>query len=113
MEPEGADEPLQTRLIESSPDCIQVLDLDGRLLSINAGGIAVLEICDPQPLIGSSWIDFWSGDDREAARAAIEAARIGNIGRFVGFPSITQRQRPLWLHVLVSAIVDQSGRVEK
>jgi len=32
----------KTRLIEGSPDCIKVLDLDGRLLSMNAGGMAVL-----------------------------------------------------------------------
>src|SRR6478735_1618768 len=113
MAPEGPDESFQARLIEGSPDCIKVLDLDGRLLSMNAGGMAVLEICDLKPLVGTSWIDFWQGEDRTAARAAVEAARAGNIGRFVGFFPTTQTQRPMWFHVVVSAIVDQSGRVEK
>ena len=113
MEPEGPDESFRTRLIEGSPDCIKVLDLDGRLLSMNAGGMAVLEICDLKPLIGTSWIDFWQGDDREAARAAVEAARASNIGRFVGFFPATQTRRPIWFHVVVSAIVDQSGKVER
>src|SRR5437870_10211421 len=35
-----------TRLIDGSPDCLKVLDLDGRLLSMNAGGMKALEICD-------------------------------------------------------------------
>src|SRR5260221_10922676 len=76
---------LRTRLIEGSPDCIKVLDLDGRLLSMNAGGMAVLEICDLEPFIGSAWVDFWQGEDHKAAQAAVKAARGGGIGRFVGF----------------------------
>src|SRR5882672_4857204 len=74
-----------SRLLEGSPDCLKVLDLDGRLLSMNAGGMKVLEICDLKPFIGASWIDFWQGEDREAAKAAIELARQGGLGRFVGF----------------------------
>src|SRR5271167_196262 len=56
-------EDIWTRLIEGSPDCIKVLDLEGRLISMNAGGMKLLEICDLQPLLGSSWIDFWKGED--------------------------------------------------
>src|SRR5205814_6815167 len=79
-----------TRLIEGSPDCLKVLDLDGRLLSMNAGGMAVLEICDLKPFIGTAWTDFWKGEDRMAARAAVKAARDGGLGRFVGFFPTTQ-----------------------
>ena len=57
-------EEFAARLIESSRDCIKVLDLDGRLLSMNTGGMAVLEICDLKPFIGAAWIDFWMGVDR-------------------------------------------------
>ena len=34
----------KTRLIEGSRDCLKVLDLEGRLLSMNAGGMAALEM---------------------------------------------------------------------
>ena len=75
MKPLASDESFRTRLIEGSLDCIKVLDLDGQLLSMNAGGMAVLEICDLKPFIGAAWIDFWKGEDRKAAQAAIKAAR--------------------------------------
>ncbi|MEZ0229115.1 MAG: GAF domain-containing protein, partial [Planctomycetota bacterium] len=52
-------------VIDSSPDCIKVLDLDGRILSISKAGKKQLEICDVEPLVGTSWIDFWEGDERE------------------------------------------------
>ena len=58
VEAQRAKEDSKIRLIEACPDCIKVLDLDGRLLSINAGGMKALEICDPTPIIGSFWIDF-------------------------------------------------------
>jgi len=113
MAAEGPDESFDQRLIEANPDCIKVLDLDGRLLTMNRGGMALLEICDLRNLVGSSWIDFWQGDDRQAAQAAVEAARSGDVGRFVGFFPTTRSREPLWFHVVVSPIRDQTGKVEK
>src|SRR5712691_4011132 len=109
--PASAD--FKTRLIEGSPDCIKVLDLDGRLLSMNAGGMAVLEICDLKPFIGAAWIDFWQGEDRKAAQAAVKTARNGGLGRFVGFFPTTQTRKPMWFDVVVSPILDAAGRPEK
>ena len=106
-------EEFKTRLIEGSRDCLKVLDLDGRLLSVNAGGIAALEICDLGPVIGSSWIDFWEGADRDAARRAVETARTGGLGRFVGYFPTAQTKTPKWWDVVVNAILDKDGKPEK
>src|SRR5271154_724434 len=113
MNPAAQDESFRIRLIEGSPDCIKVLDLDGRLLSMNAGGMAVLEICEIQPFIGSSWIDFWQGADHKAAQAAVKSAREGGIGRFVGSFTTKQTHRPMWFDVKVSPIIDGNGKPEK
>src|SRR6266542_1139175 len=112
LEAHQASEEFRTRLIEGSPDCLKVLDLDGRLLSMNAGGMAVLEICDLKPFIGSSWIDFWQGEDRKAAQAAVKAARNGGMGRFVGFFPTTQTRKPMWFDVIISPILDADGKPE-
>ena len=101
-----------TRLIEDSQDCIKVLDLEGRLRSMNAGGMKLLEICDLGPIIGSSWIDFWKGEDREAACNAVQTARQGRVGRFVGFFATTQTRTPKWFDVAVSPILDEKGDPE-
>ena len=50
------------------PGFIKALDLHGRLQAMNECGMKVLEICDLNPFIGSLWLDFWKGSDREAAR---------------------------------------------
>lgn len=108
-----ASEEFKTRLIEGSRDCIKVLDLEGRLLSMNAGGMQTLEICDVGPYLNSSWIDFWQGADRDSARAAVATARAGGVGHFVGFFPTTQTRRPMWFDVVVNAIHDADGRPER
>jgi GAF domain-containing protein len=103
-----ASEEFKTRMIECSRDCIKVLDLDARLLSMNAGGMETLEICDFTPLRNSDWLDFWQGEDRIAARAAVAAARTGGVGRFIGyFP--TRSWKPRWWDVMVNAIRNTEG----
>lgn len=106
-------EELAARLIESSRDCIKVLDLNGHLLSMNAHGMTALEICDFGPLVGSPWIEFWDGQDREQARAAVEEARQGRVGRFTGFFATAQTKTPKWWDVSVTAILGKDGKPEQ
>ena len=106
-------EQFAARLIESSRDCIKVLDLKGHLLSINAHGMTALEICDIGPLIGSPWIEFWDGQDREHARAAIEQARQSQVGRFTGYFPTMHTKIPKWWDVSITAILDKDGKPEK
>jgi len=82
-------------IIDSSPDCIQVLDLEGNLLSVLSGQ-ALLGIEDIRPFLNKPWILFWEGDDRQAARAAIEAATAGRKGRFVGFFRALRGESKWW-----------------
>ncbi len=103
-------EEFAARLIASSRDCIKLLDLDGRLLSMNAHGMAALEICDVGPLVGSPWVDFWEGADKINAQAAVEAARQGQVGHFTGFFATTQTKTPKWWDVSVSPILDKAGK---
>ncbi len=106
-------EEFAARLIESSRDCIKLLDLDGHLLSMNQHGMAVLEICDFGPLVGSPWVDFWDGADKTAAQAAIDAARQGRVGHFTGFFATAQTKTPKWWDVSVSPILDKAGKPEQ
>jgi PAS domain S-box-containing protein len=104
---------MHTRLVEDSRDCIKMLDLDGRLLSMNAGGMQALEICDLGPFLGTSWIEFWQGQDREAARAAVEIAAKGGAGRFVGYFETVESHSPRWFDVVLSPILGPDGRPER
>jgi PAS domain S-box-containing protein len=106
-------EEFKTRLLACSRDCIKVLDLEGRLLYMNDGGMQVLEICDVGPFLNNSWIDFWDGTDREAAHKAVQVARDGGTGRFVGYFETRINRHPRWWDVVVSPIRDANGEPER
>jgi PAS domain S-box-containing protein len=102
-------EEFKSRLIACSRDCIKVLDLEGRLLFMNQGGMQVLEICDLAPFLNGCWTEFWDGADREKAAAAIEQARQGGVGRFTGYFETRIHREPRWWDVVVSPIRDAAG----
>ena len=106
-------EEFSARLIACSRDCIKVLDLEGRLQWMNEGGMQALEICDFKPLEKASWIDFWKGEDRDAARSAVEAAAQGGTGRFTGFFPTTGTHQPRWWDVVVSPISNAQRKPER
>lgn len=105
-------EAFKHRLLESSPDCIKLLDLDGRLLYMNAGGICVMEVDDFTSYCNTEWVSFWQGDDQQAAERALELARVGEASVFRGYCP-TAKGTPKWWEVIVSPILDAAGQVEQ
>ena len=95
-------------IVNSSPDCIKVLDLDGRLLSMESGQ-ALLGIEDIRPFLNTSWIEFWEPEHRQAAREAVASAAAGKTARFVGLFR-TFRGEPKWWDVAVSPITGSDGK---
>jgi len=104
-------EEFSKRIIESSQDCIKILDLEGHLLSMNAMGQKLLEITNITPLLKNPWLNFWQGQDQQM-QAAMEVARVGGIGKFVGFCP-TGKGTPKWWEVVVTPILDGAGKPER
>jgi len=100
------------RIIKSSPDCIKVLDLEGRLLYMSAGGQSLLEIDDLSSVMNSQWVDFWQETYNQAARSAVETAKAGGIGKFQGYCP-TAKGTPKWWEVVVTPLLDAKGKPEK
>lgn len=107
-----ASEEFNRRVLESSRDCIKVLDLDGTLVSMSPGGLELLAIRDFTLLRGHSWLEFWKDEHRVAAEKALADARTGGVGRFVGF-SAAEDGRALWFDVMVTPILDAQGAPER
>ena len=101
-------EELMTRMVESSQDCIKILDLDGRLVSVNEGGLRAFEIPDFEPFRGATWAELWPVESRETVRNAVETARRRGLARFVGCCA-TLQGTPKWWDVAVNAILDREG----
>ncbi|MCW8194548.1 PAS domain-containing protein [Proteobacteria bacterium 005FR1] len=98
------------RIVESSPDCLKVLDADARLMWMSENGKQLMEVCEFGQLRGASWLEFWDGAAQECAREAVAQAKAGKIGRFEG-PCATICGTPKWWNVVVAPIFDERGEV--
>jgi len=105
-------EEFNRRIIESSNDCINILDFEGNLLFMNDGGRRLLEIDDNDPVLNKSWLEYWDGTDRQSALEAINKAANGNIGAFQG-NCPTKKGKSKWWDVLISPITNSDGKVER
>ncbi|QFP77000.1 ATP-binding protein [Deinococcus sp. AJ005] len=99
-------------IIESSADCIKVLDLDARLLSMNAGGMDTMEITDFSVCHNLLWPSFWEGEARVQVEQALDAARAGQTTTFEG-PARTFAGTPKWWEVRVSPLRGPDGSVTR
>jgi two-component system sensor kinase FixL len=100
------------RVIESSSDCIKVLDLQGNLLSISEGGQKLLELDDAAPFINSSFINFWKGREKDACIEAVEKAKKGEKGVFYGYFE-TAKGKPKWWEVIITPVKDTDGSISR
>ncbi|MEQ2009008.1 MAG: PAS domain S-box protein, partial [Limisphaerales bacterium] len=105
-------EEFNRRLIDSSQDCIKVLDLDGKLLSMSTGGQRLLEIKDIARYLNSCWISFWQPEDQARVREAVDAAIAGGAGRFQAFCR-TAMGSSRWWDVIITPIFGLDGKVER
>jgi len=95
-------------ILESSGDCITVLDLDGRALYMNQPGMGLMEIDDFTPFVGQDWLAFWEGAEGKAALDSLAAAKAGSEARFQGYCP-TAKGTPKWWDVFVTPIRDAKG----
>lgn len=98
-----ASEEFNRTVIENSPDCVKVLDLEGRLLMMSEHGRCLMEIDDFTPLRGQQWWMLWPEETRARVRDAFEQARCGGTGHFQGFCP-TAKGTPKWWDVIVASV---------
>jgi PAS domain S-box-containing protein len=96
--------------VETSRDCLKILDLDGRLIYINPAGLDQLGVEAPRDLLHQPWVTLWQENDRETVRDAIARAKAGAIGRFQA-PCRTPAGTMKWWDVAVMPVVDTGGSI--
>ena len=97
-------ETFNKNILDYSGDCIQVLEPDGRIVLVNRPGLALLEVDDPDGLVGDDWTTSWQ-DDAGLARQALDDAITKGEGRFHAFRP-TVKGTPKWWDVIVTPIRD-------
>jgi PAS domain S-box-containing protein len=92
-------------ILESSADCIKVLDLSGRLIFMNGPGLRAMEIDDLDPFLGKQWTDFLPPDKQPEFRRAVDNARKGQSSRLTALlPTFKGAER--WWDIQVTPVLD-------
>jgi PAS domain S-box-containing protein len=99
-------------VLETTTDCIKILDLDGRIEFMNSGGQRAMEVEDFSRLAGCPWVEFWQGSEHAKASEAVEAVKAGRTARFEG-PANTAKGNLRYWEVTVSPILGPDGAPEK
>lgn len=99
-------------ILEASPDCIILLNSDGTIVFLNGAGVRLLELDDPQRLIGLCWMQQWPTASRDHAVEALKQAQQGGHGSFAGMAP-TKSGRQIWWDVTVSPIHDCNGNASQ
>ena len=109
-----ASEEFNRRILASTTDCIKVLDLDGRLISMNDCGLAFFGAANFAHLAGRPWIDFWLlPESRAAVAAALDEARAGRSARFQAALELGAPAQILWWDIAVAPMNGNDGRPER
>ena len=99
-------------IIESSVDCVKVLDLDGRVQYMSPSGQRALEIKDSGEFLNKHWVEFWRPEDRQRAEDAVTAARGGGVGCFQGDSALPSGTRKSW-DVRITPALGRNGEIER
>ncbi|MDB6068852.1 MAG: DNA-binding response regulator, OmpR family, containings and winged-helix, partial [Verrucomicrobiales bacterium] len=95
-------------VMESSPDCIKVLDADARLQFMNTAGKCLMEIDDFGPLVQKPWCELWRPEDQPMVEAAIADALSGRTARFQAMCP-TAKGTVKWWDVMIAPILGPPG----
>ena len=96
-------------VVESSLDCIKVLDLEGRLQFLNGPGRCAMEVDDFACIQHGAWAELWPKETRPEVVRAMQAAAQGGSGRFIAFCP-TMKGTPKWWDVSVTPVLGSDGK---
>ena len=99
-------------IIESSADCVKVLELDGRIQYMSPSGQRTLQITDPGQFLNKNWVELWNEEDRGRAEEALAAARNGGVGCFQADSYTMLGNRKSW-DVRITPALDRQGKIER
>ena len=99
-------------LMEGSPDCVKVLDLDGRVLHMNGPGVEMMGYGSLGEVVGRPYADCYAGEHRAAVERCVARAAAGETaGTEARGTTATGVVR--WWDVTVSPVRGEDGSIPR
>jgi PAS domain S-box-containing protein len=97
-------------VLESSPDCLKILDTEGRMQYMNFNGLCQLEIDDFGLFKNQLWWDLWGKENAHLVKDAVNTALKGEATQFSAFCP-TVKGTPKWWHVTVTPVGSKTNGI--
>ena len=105
-------EEFNRRILSATTDGVEVLDLDGRIISMNDGGLAFLSAANFAAIVGRPLAEFWPlAESRTAVERAVSLARSGRASRFQA--AFDAGEATTWWDIAVAPMNGSDGRPER
>lgn len=105
-------EELLRHVMDSSGDCIEILDLEGNVVWMNQCRCRIMKFDHSRVAQGILWRNFWPGEGARVADSALAKAKAGRVGQFTAVCP-NYKGEILWWDVLVTPVLDSTGKPEK
>jgi PAS domain S-box-containing protein len=107
-----ANELFNRTVLESSPDCLKILDGEGHLLFMNFNGLCQMEIDDFSDFKNKKWWTLWGAENQDLVKDAVNKALKGQTVQFTAFCP-TAKGTPKWWDVMVSPVGKPGEQVQQ
>jgi PAS domain S-box-containing protein len=98
-------------LLESSPDCVKIIDSNGKISYMNENGVSILDGDSKDFFIDREWETMWDTEESKMVHDAVEKAFSGQTVNFQA-PALTAKGTLKWWDVIVSALPDDDGNIK-
>lgn len=100
--------PTLASALDRSPDCVKLLDLEGRLLWMNSNGLCAMEIDNFDSVRLRDWQGLWPEANAGAIKASMDRAVQEGVATFTGYcPTAKGTKR--WWDVTVHPAANEQG----
>ncbi|MBX3370877.1 MAG: PAS domain S-box protein [Nitrospira sp.] len=103
-------EALLRAIIETEPECVKVLALDGTVQTMNAAGLAMIEAASHAEVVGKDLCHLVAGESQSVFRELVRKAGKGEAGR-LEFQIVGLMGTPRWLDTHVVPLRAADGRI--
>lgn len=90
-------------IVQNNPDCLKILDVEGRILFMNYNGLCQMEVEDFSKLRNKHWATLWGSENREVVNESIKKASEGETTSFTAFCPTAKGTAKKW-DVVVSPL---------
>lgn len=104
-----ASETLNRSIVAASPDCISLLDSDGKVIFMNEAARIAVGAVSAEVLIGAQWGELFPNSARAPANVAIKNAIKGRKGHFSASQQVDGTRK--WWDVVVAPTKGNEGEV--